>query len=62
MAEPRLEIIIGVSRGLGSAISKRFAAGGHPVAMAADGGVGNENRAGRDSGLAARPVLLPGMG
>jgi NAD(P)-dependent dehydrogenase (short-subunit alcohol dehydrogenase family) len=35
MAEPRLAVIIGVGPGFGGALSKRFAAGGHPVAMAA---------------------------
>jgi len=35
MADPKLVIIIGVGSGLGGAISRRFAAAGHPVAMAA---------------------------
>ena len=35
MSQPKLAIIMGVGSGLGSAIGKRFAAGGHPVALAA---------------------------
>jgi len=35
MSQAKLVIIMGVGSGLGSAISKRFAAGGHPVALAA---------------------------
>jgi NAD(P)-dependent dehydrogenase (short-subunit alcohol dehydrogenase family) len=35
MADHNLAIIVGVGPGLGGAISRRFAAAGHPVAMAA---------------------------
>ncbi|MBT5047331.1 MAG: SDR family NAD(P)-dependent oxidoreductase [Rhodospirillaceae bacterium] len=35
MTDPKLALIIGVGSGLGGALSKRFAEGGHPVAMVA---------------------------
>lgn len=35
MSEPKLVVIMGVGHGLGSALAKRFAAGGHPVALGA---------------------------